>query len=325
MVDWPRQAKKKAMPNWTSPMLATLTHEYFSDPNWIYERKLDGERCLVRRENGKVTLLSRNEKTLNDTYPELEEAFEKLEGDFIMDGEIVAFEGDVTSFSRLQKRMQKKDREEAKASNVAVYCYLFDLIYADGYQLTDVPLRERKALLKKRYNFEDPLCYTAHRNEEGEAYHKQACEKGWEGIIAKDARSIYCKSRTKNWLKFKCVHQQEFVIVGYTEPHGDRIGFGALLIGYYEDDELHYAGQVGTGYDDELLEDLGEKLSRIERDDPPVVDEDIPSKEVHWVKPEFVGEVGFTEWTNKCRLRHPRFLGLRDDKSPKEVVREEAA
>lgn len=325
MTDWPEQAKKAAMPEWISPMLATLTHDYFSDPEWLYERKFDGERCIVFGKNGKVRLMSRNQKELNDTYPELEAALEKQEKDFIADGEVVAFEGNVTSFSRLQKRMQIRDRKEAEKSGVQVYFYLFDLLYYDGHDLTEAPLKERKKLLKQAFRYDDPLRYTGHRVKEGEAYHKEACKKGWEGLIAKRADSPYRSTRSRDWLKFKCVHQQEFIIVGYTDPHGERIGFGALLIGYYEEGELHYAGEVGTGYDDELLKNLHEKLEKIERDTPPVVDKDVPGKEVHWVKPKLVGEVGFTEWTRKGRLRHPRFLGLRDDKAPEDVVREEAA
>lgn len=325
MTDWREEATQADMPDWKSPMLATLTHTPFSDPGWLYERKFDGERCLACVHRGRVRLLSRNKKLLNDTYPELEDALKHQAAECIADGEIVAFDGHVTSFSRLQKRMQIKDRKQAQQSEVPVFFYLFDLLYYDGYDLSDVPLRARKKRLKDALTFRDPIRYTPHRNERGEAFHAQACDKGWEGIIAKKADSPYRSARSRDWLKFKCVNQQEFVIVGFTEPQGERIGFGALLIGYYDSGQLHYAGQVGTGYDDALLESLSAQLKHIERDGPPVVDEDIPSKDVHWVKPELVGEVGFTEWTRKGRLRHPRFLGLRRDKSPKDVVREDTA
>jgi ATP-dependent DNA ligase len=177
-------------------------------------------------------------------------------------------------------------------------------------------------LLKKAVRFTSHVRYTPHRNEDGESYLEQACRKGWEGLIAKDARASYEHKRSRKWLKFKCVNQQELVIGGFTEPKGARIGFGALLVGYYQDGKLRYAGKVGTGYDDELLRSLRKRLNRIERKSSPF-DEEISEAGAHWVKPELVGEFGFTEWTAHGRLRHPRFLGLRRDKSPKEVHREE--
>jgi len=305
------------------PMLATLTDRRFSDPGWIYERKLDGERCIARREGSEVRLLSRNGKDLGDTYPELAEALAGQDGGaFVVDGEIVAFEGKLTSFSRLQKRMQISDRKEARASGVKVYYYVFDLLHLNGYDTTDVGLRHRKALLRKALKFRDPVRYTAHRNEDGEKYHREACRKGWEGIIAKRADSRYVHTRSRDWLKFKCVNQQEFVIGGYTEPEGQRIGFGALLIGYYDDGDLIYAGKVGTGYDDETLERLSSRLTSVERKHPPFDEGDLPQRDVHWVRPELVCEVGFTEWTADGKLRHPRFLGLRRDKDAEDVTRE---
>jgi DNA ligase D-like protein (predicted ligase) len=317
--------QERAMPDWTDPMLATLTHETFSDPDWIYERKFDGERCVVYLRDGRVELMSRNRKKKNDTYPELEKAFQEMDGvDAILDGEIVAFDGNVTSFSRLQNRMQIRDRDEAEKSDVAVYIYLFDIPWFEGYALEEVPLLERKKVLRKALNSQDPIRFTEHRREEGEAYHREACRKGWEGLIAKDGHSNYVHSRSKKWLKFKCTNQQEFVIVGFTDPEGERVGFGALLIGFYEGGKLRYAGKVGTGYDDRFLEEFGADLAEIERKTPPVdePEDELPGKGVHWVKPQYVGEVGFTEWTGKNKLRHPRFLGLRDDKDPEEVRKE---
>ncbi|MGC9344470.1 MAG: non-homologous end-joining DNA ligase, partial [Bacteroidales bacterium] len=283
----------------------------------------DGERALVYIKNGKVSLYSRNKKKLNDTYPELEEAFEKLKVDnLIADGEICAFEGDVSSFSRLQGRMQVKSREEAKKSSIKVYFYFLDILYVNNYLVTEVPQRTRKKILKENIDFKDPLRFTAHRNKEGLEYFKEACKKGWEGLIAKDAEAKYVHGRSKKWLKFKCVNQQEFVIVGYTDPEGDRKGFGALLIGYYEDDELRYAGKVGTGYDDDMLETLSKKMKKIETNKKPVSDEKLKEDDVHWIKPSIVGEVAFTEWTRDGKLRHPAFQGIRDDKKPKDVHRE---
>jgi DNA ligase D-like protein (predicted ligase) len=325
----PREAREKLrekkMPSWTSPMLATLTHDTFSDAGWIYERKLDGERCLAFVKGGSVRLLSRNRKELDDTYPELEEALaDALSTDVILDGEVVAFEKNVTSFSRLQKRMQIRDRDEARSSGVAVHYYVFDVIHLDGHDLSRLPLRHRKGLLRRAVRFDDPLRFTAHRNEKGEEYLAEACRKGWEGLIAKEADSPYVHSRSRKWLKFKCVNRQEFVIGGYTDPEGERIGFGALLIGYHEDGDLRYAGKVGTGYDDETLRKLGGRLERLERETPPFDAGKLPGKGVHWVSPKLVGEVSFTEWTTAGRLRHPRFEGIRRDKDPEDVVREGA-
>ncbi|MUP44705.1 ATP-dependent DNA ligase [Gramella sp. BOM4] len=313
---------KKKQPDWISPMLAKLTHDVFSDAEWIFERKLDGERCLVFKKNGKVELMSRNQKELNNTYPELVRAFEEQDTDnFIADTEIVAFDGNVTSFRELQKRMHLKKKEAIESSKVKVFIYLFDLIYHDGYELDKLPLTERKKLLRELLDFEDPIRFTPHRNEKGKEFYQEACKKDWEGLIAKKANSTYAHSRSSNWLKFKCENQQEFVIVGYTKPQGTRKGFGAILIGFYKDDKLKYAGKVGTGYTDEMLEDLHSRFQKLEIDEPAVSGR-LPSKNVHWLKPKMVAEVAFTEWTSTNKLRHPRYLGLRRDKKVKDVLKE---
>ena len=318
------QLESAAMPTWIDPMLATLTDERFSSDDWIYERKLDGERCLVFRDGRSTRLFSRNQQRLDDTYPELVAIFEgQSEARFVVDGEIVAFSGGTTSFSRLQQRMRITDPETARKSRVSVYFYVFDLLHLDGYDLSALGLRTRKAVLRKLLRFDDPLRYTAHRNTEGEAYYEEACRRGWEGVIAKRARSPYTHSRSRDWLKFKCVKSQELVIGGYTDPKGEREAFGALLLGYYEDGDLHYAGKVGTGFDDATLQDLGERLADHASEACPFVECDEASgKGVHWVEPKLVGQIGFTEWTSDLKLRHPRFLGLRRDKKPADVVRE---
>jgi bifunctional non-homologous end joining protein LigD len=317
--------REVGQPDWMDPMLATLTDRRFSDENWIFERKLDGERCLAFRKGDQVYLMSRNQKDLNVQYPELVEALKQQRVDhFIIDGETVAFEGNVTSFARLQDRMHVEDPEEARQTGIAVYYYLFDLLYLDGYDTTQVGLRHRKSLLKRALSFEDPLRLVIHRNEEGKAFFEEACRKGWEGIIAKQADSPYVHSRSKKWLKFKCVNRQEFVIGGYTEPQGERIGLGALLLGYYEGDKLVYAGKVGTGFDDDTLRRLSERLSSLERDTPAFAEGDLPTDEIHWVEPKLVAQIGFEEWTDYGKLRQPRFQGLRRDKDPQDVVKEEA-
>lgn len=314
--------KKSGHPEWMSPMLATLTERRFSDPDWIYERKLDGERLLVFRNGNDVRLMTRNRKQANDTYPELVEACRGQScTDFVVDGEVVAFVDGISSFSRLQQRMKITDRDEARESGVAIHFYVFDMLHVDGYDLDELPLRTRKRTLRRLFDFEAPLRFTAHRNEDGEAFFEEACRKGWEGIIAKRADSRYHHSRSRDWLKFKCERGQELVIVGFTEPKGERKGFGALLVGYYKGDDLRYAGKVGTGYDDQFLTEFRDRLDRHAVDDCPLVDEP-GEKNVTWVEPRFVGEFGFTEWTDDGKLRHPRFLGLRRDKDPRDVTRE---
>jgi len=317
---------ERAQPQWLDPMLATLVHDTFSDPEWIYERKLDGERCLAFCSGDDVRLRSRNRKDLNVTYPEVAEALARHgHDDLVLDGEVVAFEGSVTSFARLQGRMQVKDPDEARASGVAVYYYVFDVLQAEGRAVEELPQRERKSIARRALSYADPLRYCAHRNETGEEYLRHACASGWEGLIAKDATAAYVHSRSRKWLKFKCVHEQELVVGGFTDPKGSRKGFGALLVGYYDDDELRYAGKVGTGYDDETLVDLRGRLDDLERPSPAFAGDDLPGSGVHWVEPRLVGQFGFTEWTEQDKLRHPRFLGLRRDKEPEDVTRERPA
>lgn len=302
-------------------MLATLTEDYFSDPNWIFERKLDGERVITFMRKRKATLYSRNRIVLNGNYPELVEAFERSATiDVVLDGEVVAFDGRRDSFSRLQSRMQTRDPEAARRSGVRVVYYLFDMPWADGYDLADIPLRDRKQLLRDAVRFEDPLKYTTHRKEAGEALHDEACRKGWEGVIAKRADSPYTPGRAKDWLKFKCTNEQEFVVGGFTAP-GRTEGYKSLLVGYYEDGRLRYAGKVSSGGSVELRDELGRRLREAERDDPPF-DGRVREKDAHWVAPEIVVQAAFTEFTPDGKLRHPRFKGVRRDKKPKDVVRE---
>lgn len=318
------QLQKTSFPDWIDPMLAKLTKDYFSDPDWIFERKLDGERCLAFRNGDQIQLLSRNQKRLNDHYPELVQALAgQDQTHFVVDGEVVAFKGSVTSFSRLQKRMHVNDPGAARQTGVAVYYYIFDIPYLEGYDISGVGQRARKKILKNALSFQDPLRYVPHRNRIGKEYFQEACQKGWEGIIAKKADSPYVHSRSSHWLKFKCVNRQEFVICGYTDPEGSRIGFGALLLGYHQDGKLVYGGKVGTGFDQETLQRLSKRLSDIEKEEPPFSEDDLPHKSVHWVEPKLVAQIGFEEWTKSGKLRQPRYQGLREDKDPEDVTREE--
>jgi bifunctional non-homologous end joining protein LigD len=308
--------RRAPQPRRPEPMKAVLSDERFSDPAWIFERKLDGIRGLASRQGSEVRLLSRTGRELNGSYPELAEAIRRDPADdFLVDGEIVAFEEGRTSFSRLQRRGHDR---------VAVYLYLFDVLHLAGHDTTALPVRSRKKLLRRALGFPGNLRYLPHRNRDGEALFRDACQRGLEGLIAKRADSPYVHGRSRDWLKLKCAHEQELVIGGFTAPRGSRTEFGALLVGYYEDGRLRYAGKVGTGFDLRTLADLGERMRSLERDSPPFVDVHPIPAGTRWVEPELVAQIAFTEWTRDRRLRHPRFLGLRDDKPVREVVREVA-
>lgn len=303
-------------------MLATLSHRVFSADGWLFEGKLDGVRALCSAGGDGIRLWTRNRKPLERTYPELVEALEaENAGDFVADGEVVAFEGPRTSFEKLQPRINLTDRSSIRASGITVYYYLFDLLRHDGEDLTRRPLRERKRLLARAFSFRDPLRLAEHRNRDGEVFYRQACARGWEGLIAKRAEGVYRGGRTSEWLKFKCVQEQEFVVGGFTEPAGSRVGFGALLLGYYEGSALRYAGKVGTGYDEETLRTLRGRLEGLRQNASPFA-ERVSERRSHWVSPELVVEIGFTEWTADGKLRHPRYTGLRRDKAVAEVARE---
>jgi bifunctional non-homologous end joining protein LigD len=317
------ELRRGRQPRWIEPMKAVLHDQPFSDPDWIYERKLDGVRCVAFRTPQGVRLLSRNDKPLNNSYPELVEALEREPcPDFIVDGEIVAFSGHITSFSRLQRRMHVADPKRALRTRVAVYFYLFDVLHLDGHDTRRLPQRTRKKLLRGALDFHGRVRFLSHRNRDGEALFEDACRRGLEGLIAKRGESRYASTRSTDWLKLKCSHEQELVIGGFTAPQGKRTDFGALLVGYNEDGTLRYAGKVGTGFDQRTLVDLGKRMRNLERPDPPFADVHPIPKGTHWIEPKLVGQFAFGEWTRDGRLRHPRYLGLRNDKRPEEVVRE---
>jgi bifunctional non-homologous end joining protein LigD len=302
-----------ALPERVEPMKAVLTDERFSDPDWVYERKLDGIRCVAIKTDRRVRLLSRNDLSLNGRFPEVVDALEHDPAtDFVLDGEVVAFDGAQTSFARLQQRGERP---------TSVFFYVFDLLHLAGHDTTALPLRARKALLRRALSFVGPVRLTPHRNRDGEALFREACRKGWEGLIAKRAGAPYTHGRSRDWLKFKCSAEQELVIGGFTAPQGSRTELGALLLGHYEDGKLRYAGKVGTGFTRATLRDLAARLEPLRQDDSPFAD-DVRERHASWVRPHLVAQIGFSEWTRDGRLRHPRFLGLRDDKPAEEVVRE---
>jgi bifunctional non-homologous end joining protein LigD len=303
-------------------MKARLSDRVFSDPDWVFERKLDGIRATVHRDESGARLISRTGRDLSSSYPELVEALLAQEPEFVADGEIVAFDGERTSFERLQGRMGVSDPRLARLSGIEVFLYLFDLTRLDGFDLTALGLRTRKSLLREAIAFEGPLGYAPHRDGDGKGMFREACERGWEGLIAKRADSPYGRGRSGDWLKLKCAHEQELVIGGFTSPKGSRQHLGALLVGYYEGGELRYAGRVGTGFSQRELERLGGKLEALRAEHSPFALGGGQPRDGRWVKPELVGQFGFGEWTRDGKLRHPRYLGLRDDKRPREVVRE---
>ncbi len=324
MLDREGTIEKKPFPGFRTPMLATLTKHFFDDPKWIYERKLDGIRCVILIRDGKVSLYSRNENLLNPQFPELATRVSKItRHNLVADGEIVAFDGKNTSFRKLQQRRKADATKALSKTKTRVFLYIFDILYFKGYSLESLPLVRRKQLLKNNMEWVDPIRYTPYRNEKGREYHQEACKKGWEGIIAKNGKAPYRHSRSRDWLKFKCVNGQELVIAGFTEPNSGRIGFGALLVGFYEKDELKFAGKVGTGYSDDFLKEWSMKFQKIERSSSPFFNySDNKNGRNHWVEPRYVGQFEFTEWTAGDKLRHPSFLGIREDKDPKEVVKE---
>ncbi len=290
----------------------------------MYESKLDGQRSLLFRAGSSVRLVTRNAKDRTAHYPELRAAIASQETpSLVADGEIVAFDGPRTSFSRLQERMQNPRPAQGHMARTPVFYYLFDLPWFAGYDLTALPLTARKSVLARAFRFRNGLRLSEEVGEDAESALRAACRRGEEGLIAKRRDSPYTSGRSRDWLKFKCVNDQEMVVVGWTDPAGSRQELGALLVAYNDGGDLRYAGKVGTGFKERDLGMLSSKLRRLERLSPPVRPElGLPRKGVHWVRPKLVAEIGFSEWTPDGRLRHPRYLGLRNDKDATQVVRE---
>jgi bifunctional non-homologous end joining protein LigD len=304
-------------------MLATLTDRRAFGDDWLLERKFDGERCVARKNGAEVRLESRTAKDLTATYPEVRAAVAGQRNvDLLLDGEVVAYDGEQTSFSRLQQRLGVTNPSgERVAAYPVVFC-VFDLLEADGVDLRGEPLLERRARLSRALRPTAALQLSEAWRDDSQRRFAEACRAGWEGLIAKRAQAPYVPGRSRDWLKLKCVWEQEFVIGGYTDPAGSRTDFGALLVGYYEDGTLRYAGKVGTGYTAAVLGDLGLRMRELEAPESPFVDALPVPRATHWIRPELVAQIGFAEWTTGGRLRQPRFLGLREDKRPTEVLRE---
>jgi len=300
-------------------MLATLTDPAGWRPtatDWTYERKLDGLRCLAVRNGDEVGLWSRNHNSFNSRFPAIADSLCRLGAEhFVVDGEIVAFDGvDFGGFGDLQRH----GRDMA-----AVFC-AFDLLHLQGRDLEQLVLTERKRLLGELIQPSDELSVVEPLAGDSASLLPAACAKGWEGLVAKRSASHYVSGRSPDWRKLKCTAGQELVIGGWTEPQGSRVELGALLLGYYDAGALRYAGKVGSGFDTPTLHRLGGELRLRERPRSPFAGS-VRERKPHWVAPELIAVVSFSEWTRDGRLRHPRFEGLRSDKDPASVVREEPA
>jgi bifunctional non-homologous end joining protein LigD len=321
-------ARLHSLPRSIHPELATLVSEAPAGNEWIHEIKFDGYRILARMENGKVRLYSRNGLDWTERFDPIRAAVEELPAEnLILDGEVVAHDaGGTASFEAMQRFL----REGRRAG--LVY-YVFDVLHLDGYDVTGAPLIARKELLAELLGSNGSqkgfLRFSQHHEGDGAEIFEQACQHHLEGIISKKRDSAYRPGRGRDWVKTKCANRQELVIGGYTDPEGARSGFGALLLGVYESPgRLKYAGRVGTGFNDELLSDLLRRMKKLEQKESPFVNPPTSAarrRGVHWIKPQLVAEVEFTEWTRDGLLRHPSFQGLREDKKAAEVVREKKA
>ena len=321
-----------AKPRFIQPMKAKLVDEPPIHGDWIYELKFDGFRAIGVKSDKKVSLISRNEKTLDARFPEIVNAMKNLPvRECVIDGEIVALDEEGRSSFQLLQVLEMEGRKSP------LRFYVFDLLQLDGKSLLQLPLEERKQLLAKLCeSVGDPIRYSGEIGGDAKSLLAEVKRRGLEGLIGKQRKSVYEPGRRSGaWIKLKCANEQEFVIGGYTPPAGSRKHFGAILVGYYEDGSLKFAGKVGTGFTAKTLSILHMKFLEEERDDCPFVD--LPSKQngkwvqgitpsmmkkMHWVSPKFVAEIKFAEWTRDKKLRAPVFLGLREDKNAREVTRE---
>jgi bifunctional non-homologous end joining protein LigD len=308
--------RASTLPKRLQPMLATLTNGPFDDPGWVFEDKYDGFRMVAKIENGSVTLYSRNGQVISRNYIEVAKALEGVKGDAVIDGELVALdEYGVSHFQLLQNALRRKAK---------LLYFTFDLMFQDSEDLRALPLTERKKRLKAILPKHKLVAFSRHRNTFGTKFFEEAGRKGLEGIMAKRASSKYLSgARTDDWLKIKASKRQEAVIAGFTAPKKTRPFFGALALAVRERDGWRYIGHVGTGFSHAALEELHGKLIRLKTAKSPFARKVKDEAVTTWVKPSLVAEVKFTEWTSSGEMRHPVYLGLREDKRAKDVVREQ--
>ena len=317
-------ARKAPIPEFVPPQLATLVDKPPVGDEWFHELKLDGYRLICHVSRGQIRFWTRNQKDWTAKFPTLAKAVKSLRlTSAILDGEVVALDSSGrASFQKLQQHINKN-----KAAGLMFT--IFDLIYFDGFDLTHCTLRDRKQVLAdlfERVPEDSPLRYSDHVEGNGAAMFKQACKFGIEGIVSKLAESRYESTRSRSWLKIKCLKRQEFVIAGYTLSD-KGLPFSSLVLGVYEKGKLIYAGRAGTGFSNQMRVDLKRTLDKLKRPTRPFaqIPVDPGLRRAVWVEPALVGEVAFTEWTDEDIIRHPSFQGLREDKKPTEVVREEPA
>jgi bifunctional non-homologous end joining protein LigD len=309
-------ARISKLPKRLQPMLATLTDAAFDDPDWVFETKWDGFRMIACIERGKVALYSRNGKIISDSYVVVAKALEKVKANAVFDGELVALDGrGISQFQLLQNALR---------TDADLRYYVFDLMFLDGEDLRSLSLLQRKARLRRFLPRHPLLAFSEHRPEHGLRFFKQALDRGLEGIMAKRGGSQYLSgTRTGDWLKIKTARRQEVVIAGFTAPRRSRPYFGALVLALRTGKAWRYIGHVGTGFSHASLQELHAKLLPLTTSRSPfttrVKDETVTT----WVKPKLVAEVKFTEWTSAGEMRHPVFLGLRQDKRAEEVSRED--
>ncbi len=321
-----------AKPRFIEPMKAKLVEKPPATDDWVYELKFDGIRLIAIKADKRVSLLSRNENELSGRFPAIVKAIKNLPArEFVIDGEVVALDDEGRSSFQLLQALQMEGRKSP------VYFYAFDLLQLDGKSLLGLQLEARKKFLEELCaGAGDPIRYSGVIGGDAKRLLEEVERRGLEGLIGKQRNSVYEPDRRSGaWIKLKCVNEQEFVIGGYTPPQGARKHFGAILVGYYDNNKLVFAGKVGTGFTAKSLSILHKKLQKEARNDCPFVD--LPSKQngqwvqgitpsmmkkMHWVNPKFIAQIKFAEWTRDKKLRAPVFLGLRDDKRPTEVVRE---
>lgn len=311
-------ARKSRMPSIIHPMLATLVDDPFSDPEWIFETKWDGFRSVCFIKNGQARFVSRNQIEMTGQYPELAGVGKQIHAkEAILDGEIVALDEDgMPRFQLLQPRVGRKSAIEALRGKGQIVYFVFDLLFADGDDLTRCSVVERKAALKKLLRPASFIKLSDHIEGDGEAFFKEIEKFHLEGMIAKRAAGPYIQKRSSDWLKVKTIQRSEVVIGGYTEPRGSRSHFGALVVGLYRDRELHYVAHVGGGFNQRTLAQIFKLMQPLKTKQSPFVDAPKTNEPVQWLKPKLVAEVKFSEWTADNRLRHPVFIGLREDKKP---------
>jgi len=313
-----KKGTREAMPSDVIPMLSTLTDEPFNDKDWIFEIKWDGYRALAYVNGAKATLMSRKNLSFNNKFSSVADALQALELNALLDGEIVALNEEGKGDFQLLQQWQKTGQGEL------VY-YVFDLLWINGYNVMDLPLIERKEILKSILPDDATVRYSDHVEEDGESFFAAAAKQGLEGIMAKHANSNYTPEvRTKQWLKIKTTQRQEVVIAGFTEARGSRKHFGALVLGVYEKDKLIYVGHTGSGFTEKSLNEAYKKLKPLVISKSPFAEKPKTNMPCTWVKPQLVCEVKFSEWTKDNILRQPIFMGLREDKDARDVKKEKA-